>query len=121
MRLFVDVDDTLILYDVAGEQHPCGLVYGQAYTVNEELIKYIRWFALEHPDALVVIWSGGGREYAEHVARLAGVDNIGAAYLCKCPDTFALVEEDSIVFDDQEIKVPARVWGPRDVCQVPVV
>jgi len=114
VRLFVDVDDTLVLYNQKGV-NPYGAICGTPYIVNEPLVAFIHWWAKEHPDALVVIWSGGGRAYAQNVAARAGCSDVGAAYLCKDRDTLALVDKDDIVFDDQPIKVAARVWGPYDV------
>jgi len=116
MRLFVDCDDTLILYNQKGI-NPYGLHYGTPFTVNTGLVTYIRKWAKDNPDALVVIWSGGGKAYAELCASLAGVGDLGATYLCKDRDTFALVHEGDIVFDDQPIKVDAPRLEPFD-CDV---
>lgn len=114
MRLFVDCDDTLILYSQTGI-NPYGVHYGTPYIVNEGLAEFIRQYAAAMPDALIVIWSGGGKEYARECAKLAGVDDIGAAYLIKDRSTFDLVDKDSIVFDDQFISVGATVRGPHEV------
>ncbi len=52
-RLFVDCDDTLVLYedpvtkvldsDMESSPHPYGYRYGQPYRVNAALVKSIRW------------------------------------------------------------------------------
>lgn len=113
MRLFVDCDDTLILYNQTGV-NPYGLMCGTPYIVNEGLAEYVRAFAEENPDALIVFWSGAGGAYAKECARLAGLKDVKAAYLDKNRDTLTLVGEDDIVFDDQQIDVPAPVREPFD-------
>lgn len=113
MRLFVDCDDTLILYDSAGEIHPYGFIKDEPYRVNEPLVAFIRAFREKHPDGFIVIWSGGGGDYAEQVAKEVGLAEVGAFYLTKDEDTFFLVRgEDDIVVDDQELKVAAVVSPP---------
>lgn len=114
MRLFVDCDDTLILYSQEGI-NPYGVHYGTPYVVNEPLRRFIRQYAARLPDALIVIWSGGGKEYARECVRLAGLDDLEVACLIKDKSTFSLVDADSIVFDDMAILVRAEVRGPHDV------
>ena len=53
MILYVDVDDTLVLWDNDG-----------SYTINNALIRRMYNFRSLHPDAKIVIWSSGGLEYA---------------------------------------------------------
>ncbi len=120
MRLFVDCDDTIVLYkpeseNVSGQgnRHPYGLMYDDSlYVFNEPLLKFIVAFREKHPDALIVIWSGGGAWYAERVAEQAGIGHLDLTYMDKDRTTFPLVDEDDIVVDDQELRVAATVTPP---------
>lgn len=114
MRLFVDCDDTLILYSRTGI-NPHGVLFGTPYVVNDGLVAFVRRIAAANPDALIVIWSGGGGQYAEVVAKIAGLDDIAATYMVKDHTTYPLVRAEDIVFDDQDIKVPAIVWRPDEL------
>lgn len=114
MRLFVDVDDTLVQYDSEGEIHPYGFVRNEPYRVNQQLVTYIRQFRVKRPEALIVIWSGGGTQYAAQVAAemLPGVDVVP---MLKDKTTFKLVRPEDIVFDDEPIHVLGQVFRPDDV------
>ena len=119
MRLFVDCDDTLILYDSEGcgptaGVHPYGFVRNEPYRINEPLVAFVKAFCAKYPDALITIWSGGGDQYAAQVAKEVGLGEIGALYVIKDRTTFALVGEDDIVVDDQELRMPhlAEGWHP---------
>lgn len=56
-RLFVDVDDTLILWKdpepIATEWRP-----------NPDVVAYVKQWHANHPDGELVVWSSGGRDYA---------------------------------------------------------
>mgnify|MGYP000359170690 CR=1 FL=1 len=94
--------------------HPYGFVRGERYRWNEPLIAFIKEFRAKYPDALIVIWSGGGVQYAQHAAESMGLDYLDITYLDKDVTTFHLVGEDDIVVDDQELKVPAKVRHPSE-------
>lgn len=115
MRLFVDIDDTLIIYYDTGddeEAHPYGAIHGESYHINQTLKNFIFAFREKYEDALIVIWSGGGDQYAAQVAEEAGLGEVNAMYLTKDRETFYLVREGDIVVDDQPIKVAATVTPP---------
>jgi len=121
-RLFVDVDDTLIRAVVDdGQIHPYAF-WRCPYRVNEPLVEYVKQFRRDHPEALIVIWSGGGADYARAaVAALFGFD-YDCAPMVKDRTTFGLVREWDIVVDDQrictaeryELRVRAPVLHPDD-------
>lgn len=112
MRLFVDCDDTLILFDSEGP-HPFGATaYNEPFHFNEPLIAFIRRFRQRNFDDLIIIWSGGGRKYAQTVAEMVGLDDIGAGYLIKDRTTFDLVRKQDIVVDDQKLAVSAVITPP---------
>ncbi len=103
IRLFVDVDDTLVIYDDGNiEPHPYGIYHGVPWTINEKLLQGIKDFVENNPDSLVVVWSGGGWEYAKYWAdKLNLYDSIAA--LTKDSSTFYLIHEGDIVVDDMDL------------------
>ena len=100
-RLFVDCDGTLLLYPAEGE-HQLGAYDGLQWTPNHALIQGIKDYVKKHPDALVVVWSGGGRRYAQICQRMVGLGDIAAA-MVKSGATINLVRPGDIVVDDQEL------------------
>ena len=111
-RLFVDCDDTLILFDSEGEIHPYGFSRGDPYHINEPLVVFIKEFREKYPEGFIVIWSGGGQEYATQVAKEVGLESVTPWHMIKDRTTFDLVREGDIVVDDQELEVPAKVLRP---------
>lgn len=110
-RLFVDCDDTLVIYESAtGEINPYGAWKGEPFERNETLIKFLYEFDTD----FLVIWSGGGANYAEVIANLLGIDELNPTYLIKDKTTFELVRPGDIVIDDQNIEVDTEVWRPDD-------
>jgi len=105
MRLFVDVDDTLILWDDSARQmnQDQSLWMGDKYKVNIELIGVINNFASKNPLVPIYVWSGGGRNYARHWADLY-LDNVYDIALAK--DT-TLPNKEDICIDDQILSVKA--------------
>ncbi len=100
-RLFVDCDDCLVLYDSAdGESyHPYGFARGERYHVNAPLAESIRAFARDNPCAMIVVWSGGGAQYARMVANMA-LHGVDVTAMTKDRSTFDFVRSGDIVVDD---------------------
>ena len=68
-RLFVDCDDTIVKWDyLEGKE---GLHYATGYEMNVSLIGDIDCWLDEHHDYDLIVWSGGGVEYAHGWARKA--------------------------------------------------
>ena len=68
MRLFVDIDDTLVLWPKA-EAERTALVSGPPVP-NHAVLRFIQTLREFHGDKLtVVVWSLGGADYAEKHAR----------------------------------------------------
>jgi hypothetical protein len=115
MNLWVDCDDTLVIYhDTANKTHPYGDYYGTPWHANEPLIAGIRAFRMIYPDAMIVIWSGGGAEYAR-TWRDRLVPDVDAHGFGKNPAMATLIKAGDIVVDDYvDFKCPAKVYGPHE-------
>ena len=104
-RLFVDCDDTLVKYQDRGDPTPYGVKYGVPWLPNERLINGVIAYRHAHPEALIVVWSGGGQEYAQMWADKL-LSSIDVTAMVKDETTFGLVLHDSIVVDDQDLGIP---------------
>ena len=113
MRLFVDVDDTLVLYeDTTKVAHPYGYDRGEPYSFNWPLVEGIRQFRQDNPDGLIIVWSGGGAAYACVISVMIGIHGIVDRFLAKDATMLRPIDEDIIVVDDMD--VPWRTHGPFD-------
>ena len=124
IRLFVDCDDTLVLYCNGlrcehGDVHPYGSKY-DPWVPNEPLIAHIKAFRERHPDALIVVWSGGGKGYAQgFIDKL--LPDLGITALDKWAPSTDLVRAADFVVDDQwesmmagkDLQAGAYVFGPH--------
>lgn len=63
--VFVDCDDTLVLYVNQDIPNPYGILKGHPFKPNWELLDRLKSFKGQ-----IHIWSGGGRDYAREVAVL---------------------------------------------------
>ncbi len=112
VKLFVDCDDTLVLYqDGLVSPHPFGFYMDTPFEVNQRLIKGILKFREDDPWAVIIIWSGGGKEYAEMWVRRLGLDHL-AVGMCKDKMAYDLIQLGDIVVDDDP-GVP-RTHGPHE-------
>ena len=64
--------------------------------VNVEVILLIQILAKKMKNTRVIVWSGGGKEYAEKICREYGLDR----YVDQCYSKMACEEEVDICFDD---------------------
>ena len=95
-RLYVDCDDTLALYGNEAGENPLGVELGYPWRPNEPLIDAINDFVAKYPRTTVIIWSGGGRDYAEEFRqRLLPDINASAA-----EKDDSVLDADCIVIDD---------------------
>ncbi len=101
--LFVDVDDTLILYD---DDLPRDPVLGHSIP-NEPLVKRIQAW-----DGPVVVWSAGGRDYACAVGDYV-LGALSFTALEKDRRAYAFVQPGDVVVDNDPI--PGRTHEPMDV------
>lgn len=68
--LFVDVDNTLIMWDKDGKWHPH----------KKHLDLLMRFHIRKQP---IIIWSAGGYEWATRAVELLGIKDIVTAVMCK--------------------------------------
>jgi hypothetical protein len=106
-RLFVDCDDTLILFmdkdnNFLKGKHPFS--YGaDKFEPNYRLIWTIRRFLYNNPYYDLVVWSGGGADYASHIASMIFVPKI-LSMTVRGKDMGAARLGDICVDDDPEMK-----------------
>ena len=103
MTLFVDVDDTLIGWQAAvNVQQPDGFYMETPWVANEKLIEGIRAYRKDNPWAVIIIWSGGGKKYAEMWAHRLGLDHLSSS-MVKDKMAYDLISEGDIVIDDEDL------------------
>ena len=117
LRVFVDCDGTLVIYE-SGTFQPYGVLKGEQYELNDDLIESLIQVRDFHPDALMVCWSGGGQDYAEEIAKLCGIEHLFDLFMFKDRPNFYLATEGSIVIDDmaESVMIPQidKIWLPDD-------
>ena len=109
MTLFVDVDDTLIIYD-RPPPNPYGYYQGIPWRVNQPILDGIRRFHADNVEAPIIIWSGGGKEYAEMWIYRFGLAGLAVGML-KDHWALSLIQEGDIVVDD--LDEPWRTHSPN--------
>ncbi len=103
MDLFVDCDDTLLLYKNKQKFNPYGFWKGSVFVPNFKLIGAMVVFRKDNPESQITVWSGGGYKYAHECATHLGIDNICDRFLTKDQTNFPLVKERDIVVDDDNL------------------
>ncbi len=109
-RLFVDCDDTLVIYRNTDFINPYGHYMGTPFDPNIQLIASIEQV---HDIVDLFIWSGGGKDYA----RMWGDMFFGGIEwtpLLKDQDTFPLVRATDVVIDDQPIITEGHYYSPYE-------
>ena len=101
MRIFVDCDDTLLLYNKEAEKNPYGYWSGVPYQINKKLIDALIETSHWSEMPKIIIWSGGGEQYAKEILKTLNLPQ----YLCLSKDrtTFHLIQEGDIVIDDDNL------------------
>ena len=92
---YIDVDDTLVIYK-SSSIHPYGVIYGEPYEPNSKLIEKLKTFK-----GSIIIWSGGGSQYAKEVAEIVLPKNIKYSVKSKFGN-FSNIRPGDIVVDDQK-------------------
>lgn len=105
MRLWVDVDDTLIIWPHEAEQ-------ADTWKWNLDLIEAIRKYVRIYPETEVVIWSGGGVQYASDWAyKFEEIWNIPTHTL---PKYVTQPSDNDIVVDDTPLNVSCSQFTPNE-------
>ena len=110
--IYLDVDDTLVLYRDTEPVQPSGVLMGQGFLVNHELIDRV----LLHRKANepVVVWSGGGASYAHAVVAYYIPRLDCCVFHMKDQTTLAWkAQGDIVVDDDSNVRILARAAGAR--------
>lgn len=90
-----DVDGTLLNNEGIEPETP---PHQRAPTsVNLEVILLMQLLAKHMKNTRIIVWSGGGKEYAEQIVRRYGLEK----YVDRCYDKMACEEDVDIAFDDQ--------------------
>ena len=114
MNLYVDVDDTLILWS---ESKSGGGIYAGGHTPNAKLIEaLIRWRILHLTSDHIFIWSGGGADYAQGWAEKYLGWKLWFAALDKHEQLhsgFYIPQVGDICIDDQSLETAAIVMSPK--------
>ena len=106
MIIYVDCDDTLVLWD---DEEVDGIMLRSSPYPNTALIEAVDTL-IAQTGALVVVWSGGGKEYAQDWADKY-VPHWNAAAMDK-HECIRLPDIGDICIDDMEIGVRADLYFP---------
>ena len=110
MRLFVDCDDTLVIWQNPHVNQDSNVWMGESWKPNDDLIFSINFALNLNPDIQLIIWSGGGVDYASRWA-FRFFPNI--PYLALAKDISLPTKED-ICIDDMPIKVEGILLTPAE-------
>ena len=94
-KVFVDVDDTLVLFG-GNSPHPYGVIEGDPFELNYPLIEKLKEFKGE-----IVVWSGGGAAYARKVAMMVLPREVEFTAETKGATSVRGIKAGDIVVDDQ--------------------
>src|SRR3990167_4835522 len=70
-RLFVDCDDTLVIWQDRYVNQDKELWVRDKWDINEPLVRAVHSFLAERPEYVLIVWSGGGVWYARRWAEKA--------------------------------------------------
>ena len=110
--IYVDVDNTLVLYrDTEPVQHS-GVLMGMGFLVNHELVDRILQY--RKPGEIVVVWSGGGADYAHAVVAqyIPRLDRC-VFHLKDLSALKWLTSGDIVVDDDAGVRARAKAMGAQ--------
>lgn len=97
MRLFVDVDETLILWPL-GEMGKVVIIKDEPPKPNHDVLEFVRRWVKYNPTGDVIVWSLGGLEYA------AGWKNkLGISFAVAWSKEPIAVERGDLFIDDDPL------------------
>lgn len=100
MRIFVDVDDCLVLWDKRDKNK---------WYPNFKVIGYVFW-ASNFFDDEIIIWSGGGIDYAR-----TWRDRLELNFATVMAKDIGFPDFEDIVIDDQPIKTDGLLINPDSI------
>ena len=112
--IYIDVDDTLVLYRDTEPVQPSGVLMGMGIVVNHELVE--RALLHRKPGEMLMVWSGGGASYAREVvhAYIPWLDC--CVFHMKDLTTLAWIAQgDIVVDDDANVRAQAGAAGSTGV------
>jgi len=111
MILYCDCDNTLIIWHDPPNHIPEGTTVwkGDHYTVNTELVDLVEKWHNKNL-GLIVVWSGGGIDYADMWKRRILNHLSGILVLDK---NLTYPTKDDIIVDDMNIKVNGLLIDPK--------
>ncbi len=112
-RIFVDVDDTLVLYESDVPINPYGIYQGLNWKPNLDLIGHLYNATVKDPLVSIIVWSGGGKSYAEMWIEKLGIEDLVTVGLTKTETNFRYIGFDSLVIDDGRLE-GRRTHAPDD-------
>ena len=110
--IFIDVDGTQVLYRDDQPVCPYGPLMGLGFEVNHELADRILQY--RKPGEIVVVWSGGGADYAHAVVAqyIPRLDKV--VFGLKDLSTLKwLTSGDIVVDDDAGVRARAKAMGAQ--------
>ena len=117
VKLFIDVDDTLILYT---NHHTWNLEDTDSYQVNYPLIKALEKWQTVYPQDQLIVWSGTGSLWASRIAD-EFLPNLSIALVgSKFSPLVHLTSEQDIAIDDRSqesrdyLKKFGKVFRPEE-------
>lgn len=114
MILFVDCDSTLVLWN---EKQVDGIWMRDTYCFNQRLVDAINNFRQTNDCEGVIVWSGGGQNYAEGWCRK--LDKLDAAFhLGKLLGKFDPTSSGDLLIDDEPLVARGAVISWQDFVEV---
>lgn len=99
-KLFIDIDDTLILYPSSDEDtNPLGIERGLEFLLNQPLVDAINRWLGKNRRGIVVLWSGGGEAYARSVSERF-IPGVATWHFTKGGKSLDLADTEDILVDD---------------------
>ena len=111
--IYLDVDDTLVLYSDTEPVHLYGVLMGQGFVLNHALIERVLLY--RKPDETLVLWSGGGADYARAVVQTycPRLDDRCVFHLKDLSTLKWLTSGDIVVDDDAGVRARAKAMGAQ--------
>ena len=111
-KVFVDVDDTLILFVESEDESAVGVGLFGRYNPNYPLIERLKKF-----DGQIIVWSGGGTRYAEGIASKVlprDMEYIVATKFDNLVESGDIIVDDSLQYFYGIEDLGVKLYGPHE-------